>query len=94
MGTIYKRGDTYWIQFYQHGVAYRESSKSKEPKDAEDLLKLRESEILIEGMPGSKFERTRLEDLAKDHIADLESNGRASLQQRLKITKRRERPMV
>jgi len=29
MGSIYKRGKTFWIQYYRNGKPYRESTKSK-----------------------------------------------------------------
>jgi hypothetical protein len=28
MGSIYKRGNTYWIQYYRNGKPYRESTRS------------------------------------------------------------------
>jgi hypothetical protein len=45
MGSIYKRGKTYWIQYYRNGKPYRESTKSKKEADAKRLLKRREGEI-------------------------------------------------
>jgi hypothetical protein len=33
MGSIYKRGETYWIKYYRTGKPYRESTKST--KEAE-----------------------------------------------------------
>jgi hypothetical protein len=34
MGSIYKRGKVYWIQYYRNGKPYRESTKSKKEADA------------------------------------------------------------
>ena len=39
MGSIYKRGKTYWIKYYRNGKPYRESTKSKKEADAKRLLK-------------------------------------------------------
>jgi len=45
MGSIYKRGKTYWIQYYRNGKPYRESTKIIKEADAKRLLKRREGEI-------------------------------------------------
>jgi hypothetical protein len=42
MGTIYKRGKTYWIQYYCHGRKFQESSRSRKKEVAKALLKARE----------------------------------------------------
>ena len=34
MGSIYKRGKTYLIQYYRNGRPYMESTKSKKEADA------------------------------------------------------------
>ena len=52
MGSIYKRGKTYWIQYYRNGKPYRESTKSKKEADAKRLLKKREGEISDGKLPG------------------------------------------
>lgn len=45
MGSIYKRGNIYWIKYYSNGKPYRESTKSSKEADAKRLLKKREGEI-------------------------------------------------
>ena len=39
MGTIYKRGQTYWLKYYRNGKPYYESSKSSKETEAKKLLK-------------------------------------------------------
>ena len=39
MGSIYKRGEVYWVKYYRNGKPYRESTKSKKEADAKRLLK-------------------------------------------------------
>jgi len=34
MGSIYKRGDVFWIKYYRYGKPYRESSKSEKITEA------------------------------------------------------------
>jgi hypothetical protein len=45
MGSIYKRGQTYWLKYYRNGKPYYESTKSTKETDARKLLKKREGEI-------------------------------------------------
>jgi integrase len=64
MGSIYKRGKTYWIQYYRNGKPYRESTKSKKEADAKRLLKKREGEISEGKLPGIYFDKARFNELA------------------------------
>ena len=45
MGTIYKRGNVFWLKYYRAGKPYYESSKSIKETDAKTLLKKREGHI-------------------------------------------------
>ena len=75
MGSIYKRGTTYWIQYYRNGKPYRESTKSRKEADAKRLLKKREGEISEGKLPGIYFDRVKFDELAEDFITDYEING-------------------
>ncbi len=79
MGTIYKRGLTYWIKYYQNGKPFFESSKSKKKMVASVLLKQREGDISQGRIPGIYFERVTFEDLAKDFLRDYEINKKKSI---------------
>ena len=79
MGSIYKRGNTYWIQYYRHGKPLRESTKSKKEADAKRLLKKREGEISEGKLPGIYFDRVRFDELAEDFLRDYRINQRKSL---------------
>jgi integrase len=79
MGSIYKRGNTYWIQYYRHGKPYRETTKSKKEADAKRLLKKREGEISEGKLPGIYFDRVKFDDLAEDFLRDYRINQRKSL---------------
>ncbi len=46
-GSIYKRGEVYWIQYYRNGKPYRESSYSTKEMDARKLLKRKLGEIAV-----------------------------------------------
>lgn len=69
MGSIYKRGNTYWIKYYRQGKPYRESTKSEKEADAQRLLKKREGEIADGKFPGVHFDRIRFDELAADFLA-------------------------
>ena len=40
-GSVYQRGGTWWIQYYQHGRPFTESAHSDEKRDAVELLNKR-----------------------------------------------------
>ncbi len=79
MGSIYKRGDIYWIKYYRHGMPYRESSHSDMITKAQKLLKEREGEIEEGRLPGIIFDKVTLKDLADDYISDYRINGKDTL---------------
>jgi len=79
MGSIYKRGEIYWVKYYRAGKPYRESSHSEKETDAKRLLRLREGQIAENRFPGLKVERLRFDELALDLINDYKVNGKKSL---------------
>ncbi len=79
MGTIYRRGSTYWVKYYRNGRPFRESSRSKNISDAKGLLRKREGEIGAGHFSGPKTERVRFEELAEDFLNDYRANNRKSL---------------
>ncbi len=79
MGSIYKRGETYWIKYYRAGKPYRESVKSIKETDAKRLLKLREGQIAENRFTGLRVERIRFDELAEDLVNDYKVNGKKSL---------------
>jgi len=79
MGSIYKRGSIYWIQFYRNGKPYRESSHSELITHAQRLLKKREGEIAEGRLPGIYFDKVKFDELAQDFITDYRINGKDTL---------------
>jgi integrase len=78
MGSIYKRGKTYWIKYYRNGKPYYESSKSRKEADAKRLLKKREGEISQGKLPGIYFDRVKFDELAEDFLRDYRINQKKS----------------
>lgn len=79
MGTIYKRGNTYWLKYYRNGKPYYESAKSNKETEAKRLLKKREGEISEGKIPGVYFDRVKFDELAEDLLRDYRINQRKSL---------------
>jgi hypothetical protein len=79
MGSIYKRGKTFWIKYYRNGKPYRESTQSKKESDAKRLLKKREGEISNGKLPGIYFDKVRFDELAEDFLTDYRINQKKSL---------------
>jgi len=79
MGSIYLRGNTYWIKYYRGGKPYRESSHSIKKSDAERLLKLREGQVAENRFYGLRPERIRFEELTQDVINDYKINAKKSI---------------
>jgi len=80
MGSIYKRGKTYWIKYYRAGKPYRESAKTDKESQAKRILKRREAQIETGTFAGLKVERVKFEELAQDFLNDYRINGRKSLE--------------
>ena len=79
MGSIYKRGKVYWIQYYRNGKPYRETTKNHKETDAKRLLKKREGEISDGKLPGIYFDRVKFDELAEGFLRDYRINQKKSL---------------
>jgi integrase len=76
MGSIYRRGNIYWIKYYRNGKSYRESTKGKNKTFASRLLKKREGEINDGKLPGVYFDKVRFDELADAVVNDYVINNR------------------
>jgi len=81
MGSIYKRGAVFWVQYYRNGKPYRETAKTKKESEAKRFLRLREGEIAEGEIPGIHFEKVRFNDLIDGFLADYRINEKKSLAQ-------------
>lgn len=84
MGSIYKRGKIWHIQYYHNGKCFRETSHSTEEKVARDLLKIKEAAV-IEGKIPDQIRKINLSEI----LADLEThylNNELRSLRRLKIS--------
>lgn len=76
MGSIFIRGQTWWISFYIRGKRHKESSESTNRADAVRLLKKRIAEAAAGGPVGHDVEKTTLADLVRMLTDEYEANGR------------------
>ncbi len=87
MGSIYKRGEVFWIKYYRGGKPYRESSKTNDPASqggtsltyAKKMLKHREGDVVDGRFIGLNVERIMFDELAADLLTDYRINGKKSL---------------
>ena len=86
MGTVYKRGNIWWLKYSDHRhKPIRESSGSTKKMVAKRLLERREGEIAQGRRPGIFFERITYDQLA----TDLENDYRINQQSVRHVQKRR-----
>ncbi len=78
MGRLYRRGNTWWVQYCFRGRVYRESSRSTVRAEAGKLLRRRQAEMGRGRLAGPDVERTTFEDLATMIAEDYRINGRKS----------------
>lgn len=65
-GTIYRRGSTWWVQWWDHGKCYRESAKTADKDEARTYLRRRMGEVATSGpRPGTRVERVTVADLMR-----------------------------
>jgi len=79
MGSLYQRGNTWWIKYYRNGKCFRESSESTVKMVAKKMLARREGDIAKGKTPGIQFDRITFEDLAECFLRDYRINQKKSL---------------
>lgn len=79
MGSVFQRGNVYWIKYYRAGKPYRESTHSEKESDAKRLLKAREGAVVENRFFGLRVEKIRFEELAQDLINDYKVNNQRSI---------------
>ena len=74
MGSLYRRGNVWWVKYYCNGRSMRESSRSSRESDAKKLLAIREGDI-ARGLPVSPRQaRITIRDLLEDVKTDYQIN--------------------
>jgi integrase len=92
MGSLYRRGNVWWIAYYVNGVLKRESSKSTKETVARKLLRQRIGEVTSDTFIEPKERRTTVSDLLDTLESDYQlRGGRAYKQFRSHLNPIRER---
>ncbi|MCK4236852.1 MAG: tyrosine-type recombinase/integrase, partial [Candidatus Krumholzibacteria bacterium] len=79
MGSLYQRGEMWWITYNHNGRRIRESAHTDLKSVADRLLKQREGQIAQGREPGVYFDKVRFNELATDFLNDYKVNARRSL---------------
>jgi integrase len=79
MGSIYKRGNKWWLSYYRNGKQLRESTGYKKESDAKHLLKIREGQI-EQGVPITpRVAHIKFSELAEDVVIDYRVKRQSSI---------------
>ena len=80
MGSLYQRGNTWWIKYYRNGKCFRESSESTVKMVAKKMLARREGDIAKGKAPAINFEKVTFDELVQDFFLDYEINEKKSIE--------------
>lgn len=78
-GTLFLRGNTWWIGYSVRGRTFNESSHSRKKTDAKTLLERRLNERASGEFVPPQKEKILLEQLAEGLFTEYENNGRRSI---------------
>ena len=79
MGSLYQRGNIWWVKYYRNGRPIRESSQSAKKMVARKMIERREGEISLGLTPGAIFSRVSFDELAEGLLRDYKINQKKSL---------------
>ena len=79
MGSLYRRGKTWWIKYYVNDLPKRESAGTSKQKEAEHFLKQREGDVASGKPILPRADRVRYEEARDDLKAHYESTGSRGL---------------
>jgi hypothetical protein len=65
MGSLYKRGNVWWIKYYANGRPIRESTDTEKETEARRILKEREGQVAIGQPILRRVDRIRYEEAAQ-----------------------------
>ena len=75
MGSLYRRGNIFWMKYYVNGRAVRESTGKEKEKEAEQVLKVREGRAAA-GLPAlPRADKIRYDEAAADLRRHYETTG-------------------
>ncbi len=79
MGSLYKRGNTWWLKYFRNGKPYRESSETDKKMVAKKILERKEGDIAQGKVLGIQFDKISFDQLAEEFLTEYRINARKSL---------------
>jgi len=79
MGSLYKRGNTWWLKYFRNGKPYRESSGTDKKMVAKKILERKEGDIAQGKVLGIQFDKISFDQLAEEFLTEYRINARKSL---------------
>lgn len=79
MGSLYQRGNVWWIKYYRNGKCFRESSGSTKKMVAKRLLARKEGDIAKGKFHEIDFSKIIFDELSHDFIMDYKINEKKSI---------------
>jgi len=76
MGSLYQRGQIWWMKYHRGSKTFRQSTRTKDERKAQKLLDLRMAQVKTNTLPSQYLERIRFDELAKDYLNDYRINAR------------------
>lgn len=76
-GSLYKRGNVYWMKYYVDGIAYAESTGCTVKDDAKARLREKNKEIRTSGWLPPEKARITVGELMKDLLQFFQLNGKS-----------------
>jgi len=80
-GGLYRRGRIWWMKYYFDRYPVWESTKTRNKKRAEEVLRQRMAEVELRQLPNPAAKRLKIVDLLNGLMSDYELRGRASTKQ-------------
>ncbi len=79
MGTLYKRGNTWWIKYHKNGKAFYESTHTDREKEAKRMLQKREGDIAQGKTPGIYYDKVKFDRIAELYLTNYKLKERKTL---------------
>jgi hypothetical protein len=81
MGSLYRRGDIWWIKYYQNGRALRESTRTAKETEAKRFLKEREGRVATGQPLLRRVDRISYEEVVTDLRQHYQVTGSRNVQE-------------
>jgi integrase len=80
-GGLWRRGRMWWMKYYVDRYPVFESTKTRNKKRAEEVLRQKMAEVELNQLPAPSSKRLKVVDLLNGLLSDYELRGRASKKQ-------------